>query len=84
MATLNVNLADEVKRRAEAQAAEAGFGSVDAYLANLIESDRAFPIDPALEADLVAGLESGAREISDVDWARKKRLLVEKFQADTR
>ena len=76
MAMLNIVLADELKKRAEEQAAEDGFSSVDAYLANLIESDTAVPNDPALEAELIAGLQSPSREITDSEWARSKNHFL--------
>jgi hypothetical protein len=53
MATLTLNLAKEVKMRAEAQASEAGFASVDDYIASLIRGDT------ELEIELQRGLDSG-------------------------
>jgi hypothetical protein len=84
MATLTLNLADELKARAEAQASQAGFASLDAYLANLIESDFSIPIDTALEADLIVGLDSGAREMSASDWEQIRFSLVNKVRVDKR
>jgi hypothetical protein len=84
MATINVTLADELKTRAESEAMEAGFPSVDAYLASLIEWDVSVPVDAELEADLLAGAQSPAREISNSDWALKQQTLIEKFAPSKR
>jgi len=58
MATLTLNLAEEVKGRAEAQTSEAGFASVDDYIASLIQGDEAMAIDAELETELLRGLDS--------------------------
>jgi hypothetical protein len=78
MAMITVNLADELKARAEAQAADAGCDSLDEYLANLIESDVAVPLDPALEAELLAAESRPARNINEIDWEQKERALRER------
>jgi hypothetical protein len=59
MATLTVNLADELKAHAIGKAAAAGYASVDEYIAKLIEGDELPPIDAELESELLAGLDSG-------------------------
>jgi len=59
MATLILNLAKEVKVRAEAQALEAGFASVDDYIADLIKGDDATAVDAKLESELLRGVDSG-------------------------
>jgi hypothetical protein len=59
MATLTLKLADDVKRRAETQASEAGFTSVDEYIASLIQGDDAVAIDAEVEVELLRGLDSG-------------------------
>ncbi len=45
MATLTLNLAEQVKVRAEAQSSEAGFSSVDEYIASLIWDDTELEIE---------------------------------------
>jgi hypothetical protein len=59
MATLTLNLAEDVKLRAQTQASEAGFSSVDEYIASLIQGDDAMAIDAEVEAELLRGLDSG-------------------------
>ena len=59
MATLSVNLADELKAHAISKAAAAGYASVDEYIASLIEGDELPPIEAELECELLAGLDSG-------------------------
>jgi hypothetical protein len=59
MATLQVILPDRIKAAAEAQAAAAGCGSVDDYIASLIEADELPPVGDELEAQLLSRLDSG-------------------------
>jgi hypothetical protein len=59
MATLQLNLPDRLKATAEQRAAAAGYGSVDQYIASLIEADDLAPITDEMEAELLKGLDSG-------------------------
>ena len=77
MATLNLTIPDDVKMLAESQAAARGFKSVDAYLASLVEADRAVPISAELEQEILAGLASPAREMSSGDWEDQRRRFRE-------
>jgi hypothetical protein len=60
MAILQLNLPDGLKEAAEHRAAAGGYGSVDDYVASLIEADDVAPISDETEADLLKGLASGA------------------------
>jgi hypothetical protein len=62
MARLQVNLPQHLKAAAEQRAEAAGYGSVDNYIASLIEADDLAPISSAMEAELIKGLESGRPE----------------------
>lgn len=75
MATLQIDLPDPLRAAAEARAVEAGFGTVDAYVASLIEADQAVRISAELEAELLAGLSGPARELTAADWDEKRRRL---------
>ncbi len=59
MATLQLNLPEQIKTAAEQRAAAGGYTSVDSYIASLIEADKIAPISDALEAELIKGLNSG-------------------------
>jgi hypothetical protein len=59
MASLSLNIPDDLKAAAVSRAAAAGFSSVDDYIASLIEDDRLAPLDAATEAELLRGLDSG-------------------------
>jgi hypothetical protein len=59
MATLQLNLPEHLKTAAEQRAAAAGYGSVDNYIASLIEADEIAPISDEMEAELLKGLDSG-------------------------
>ena len=74
MASLQLNLPDRLKVAAERRAASAGYGSVDEYIASLIEADHVAPISDELEAEIIKGLESGpAVEITPTFLADLKR-----------
>src|SRR5690349_17433321 len=59
MARLQLNLPEHLKTAAEQRAAAAGYGSVDNYIASLIEADELAPISDETEAELLKGLDSG-------------------------
>lgn len=72
MATLSVNVSEEIGELARARAAEQGYATVDAYLAKLIEADVAVPVSDELEAEILAGLASPSREMTPGDWERMR------------
>lgn len=76
MATLQLNLPEHLKTAAEERAVAAGYGSVDNYIASLIEADEIAPISDATEAELLKGLDSGpAVEITPQFIADLKRRV---------
>jgi hypothetical protein len=84
MAMLNFNVSDEVKSRAESQAAERGFSSLGAYLASLIDADRAVPVSTELEKEMLEGLSTPARDMKSEDWDdMRKRFRDSKSTAGT-
>ncbi|HLL88143.1 MAG TPA: hypothetical protein VK324_02455 [Tepidisphaeraceae bacterium] len=64
-----LNLDADVMAKAAAQAAEAGYNSVDAYVARLIEDDASDPLSAADEAAVLEGLAGPGREMSAAAWA---------------
>jgi hypothetical protein len=79
MAVLQLQLPDRLKTLAETRAADAGFDSLDAYIASLIESDEAVPLSAELDAELIAGLDSGpAFEVTAGFWDDLKRRVRER------
>jgi hypothetical protein len=59
MATLELNLPEHLKAVAKSRAIEAGYESVDHYIASLIEADEVAQISDATEAKLLRSLDSG-------------------------
>jgi hypothetical protein len=59
MAMLQLNLPERLKAAAEERAAAAGYGSIDNYIASLIEADEASPISGEMEAEILKGMQSG-------------------------
>jgi len=77
MASIVLNLPQRLKNAAEQRAAAGGYGSVDNYIASLIEADDLAPISDELEAELLKRLDSGpsvelTREVLD-DIKRRAR-----------
>jgi antitoxin ParD1/3/4 len=52
-------LPERLKAAAEERAAAGGYGSVDSYIASLIEADEIAPITDDMEAELIKGMDSG-------------------------
>ena len=71
---MEISLLDDIKAAAEAQAAQRGYADTKAYLESLlsreIERQRA---KAALEAQLLEGLDSPAREMTKEDCAQMRR-----------
>ena len=59
MTKLTVEIPKAVKTQAEAQAAAAGYTSLDEYICSLIQNDLFQPVDTETERELVRGLDSG-------------------------
>ena len=83
MVRLNLTVSEDVKGRAEAQAAERGFVSLDAYIASLVDADTAVPVSAALEQELLAGLASPSREMKPADWDEMRRRYGESRSHDS-
>lgn len=85
MPTVQIELPDRVKVLADARSIEAGYPSLDKYIASLIEADEALPLSAELEAELLKGLTGVAREFTSSDWNEKRQQLREGCQpADIR
>lgn len=78
MPTVKISLPEDVKNQAEAQAARAG-QTLEQYVANLIIAHTDQPVGPALEAELLKGLDSPARELSPQSWEDKKQRFEERL-----
>jgi plasmid stability protein len=75
MAALRIDLPDNVKAVAESRAAECG-RSIDEYLSALIQADAEQEVDETLEAELLAGLDSGpATELEPNFWSNLKSRI---------
>lgn len=80
MATLTISLSDDLIARANAQAVSAGCESLDEYFSNLILADLPVPLDPALEAELLAGLNSPGQVMTPADWDEHLQALIAKHK----
>ena len=75
MSKVAIQIPDDIKRLADAQAAAAGYANVEDYVGALITADGN-PISAELESHLVAALQTPAREMADADWMEKRRALA--------
>jgi hypothetical protein len=78
MAALKINLADDLRTRAQARALEEGFDSVEQYIEAMVVADLAGPAmsDDELEALLLSRID-GPTVIMDADDFKRIR---QKFQ----
>ena len=81
MVRLSVTVSEEVKARAEAQAVDRGFPSLDAYIASLVDSDGTVPVSAALEQELLAGLATPSRSMTPSAWDEMRRRYRESKSA---
>ena len=80
MPTLQVTLTDDERRDAETRARELGFPNVETYARSLIAADVELPVSAELEAELLKGMKSPAREMTPADWDEKRRRLIERHR----
>jgi hypothetical protein len=91
MARLSIELPDDLRRRMEARAAEAGHATVERYVEALVRADVESDEDYGAPAHLMIagpddlrskireGLESGpAVEVADQYWDERRRTLRER------
>jgi hypothetical protein len=81
MATVNLNLPDELKAAAEARAAESGFASLEQYVEQLVRTD-AGDVDDDLESLLLARLDGPSVEMDDADFARMRAKFKATLDAE--
>jgi hypothetical protein len=77
MPTFSISLPDEIKALADAEAMRAG-QTLDEYVANLIIAHVDQPVGADLEAELLKGLSSPARQFSPAAWDEKTRKFEER------
>lgn len=75
MPSATIQISDALTELALARAAASGHASLDEYVQALILADVELPITPELEAHLLSALETPAREITAIEWERKRREL---------
>lgn len=88
MASLQLELPEELKAQVERRTAEEGYASIGQYLESLIRADAGVDYagpehlrvldDEDLKRKLQQGAKSPAREFSAADWEQKRRQLAER------
>ena len=74
--TMNVSLSEALRAFVDGRVSEAGFSSVSEYVRELIRQDQREAARAALEARLLAALETPSTEMSDEDWADLKAQVL--------
>ena len=79
MATVTIEVSDDVKRRIDIRAKESGYAGSEQFLQAIVEASviELPPLSPEFEAELVKGLDAPGRVMTAADWEQKKRDLVE-------
>ena len=95
MTRISIELTEDLRRKAEARAAEGGHASVEQYIESLVEADAAVTDDEDfgapehltvrsqedLEAKLREGIESGPEvEMTDEEWAGIRHEVAERIE----
>jgi hypothetical protein len=95
MTRISIELTEDLRRKAEARAAEGGHASVEQYIESLVEADAGATDDEDfgapehltirsredLEAKLQEGIESGPKvEMTDDEWASIRREVAERIE----
>ena len=79
MATIPVELPEELKKFVEATVQRGNFGSANEYIVALVEAARKKRTE--IEAALIEGLESGpAEEWTSQEWVDMKQRVIERHQ----
>jgi antitoxin ParD1/3/4 len=78
MTTMNISLPDEMKTFIESQMGQEGYASASEYLRALIRDAQKRQARQALDAKLLEGLQSSAREMGDADWEALRQLIYER------
>ncbi|MGF1633346.1 MAG: hypothetical protein ACFCVE_05795 [Phycisphaerae bacterium] len=84
MSDLLLKLPPDVAQIARRRVEELGMKDVEAYVATLIRNEgEAVPLDPDLEAELLAALVSMPIPADDAYWDAKRRRLESKHRPST-
>lgn len=78
MTSLNISLPEPLRDFVNTQVAKGNYGTASEYLRELIRDAQRREADRELEAKLLDGLRSEAREMTGDDWAELRRRVQER------
>jgi antitoxin ParD1/3/4 len=81
MTSLNISLPEPLRDFVNAQVAKGNYGTASEYLRELIRDAQRREAERELEAKLLEGLRSEAREMTADDWAELRRRVHERHAA---
>ncbi len=80
MAIVNISLPDPMKQYIEERISEGGYSTTSEYFRDLVREDQKRRAQEKLEALLLAGLDSPAKELTPEDWTDLKNRLLERHK----
>jgi antitoxin ParD1/3/4 len=80
MTSMNISLPEALREFVEEQVATGGYGTASEYLRELIREDQKRRDRGKLEALLLEGLASPAREMTPEDWADIRGAVRQRLQ----
>ena len=83
MAIVNISLPDPMKQYIEERISEGGYSTTSEYFRDLVREDQKRRAQEKLEALLLAGLDSPAKELTPEDWTDLKNRLLERHKQQT-
>jgi hypothetical protein len=88
MATVSLNLPDDLRARAEARAAESGFATVEQYVEQLVRTDAdagdVDEVDEDLERLLLDRLDGPGMEVNREDFQRMRAKLQARLDSQAK
>jgi antitoxin ParD1/3/4 len=78
LTSMNVSLPEVMKRFVEEQVEKGGYSTPSEYVRTLIRQEQAKAERQALEAKLLAGLESPVSEMTAEDWAALRQRILDR------
>ena len=73
-ATLNISIPEEMKQWVESEVERGGYGTASEYFRQLVREDQQRRVREAIDAKLLAALESGDPIEATPEWWNERRL----------
>jgi len=81
MQTMNISLPEPLKQFVDGQVAAGRYSSASEYVRELIRADEKRKAEEALEAKLMAGLNSAEGDLTRAEWAAIRKEAMARVKA---